>query len=79
MVGAVSKLDLARAISDTFNGLMAIPNLIGVLSLSGTVALITKNYVSRKFKGSTENPLLSAFENIQKMQEEAIEKENAEA
>ena len=38
-------LTLAWDISDTFNGLMAIPNLIGVLALSGTVMKITKNYV----------------------------------
>lgn len=37
-------------ISDTFNGLMAIPNLIGVLSLSGTVYALTKNYIDRKLK-----------------------------
>ena len=56
-------------ISDTFNGLMAIPNLIGVLTLSGTVIKITKNYIARTFHSATEPPMLSAFEDIQKEQE----------
>ena len=47
LVGATMKLDLAWDLSDTFNGLMMLPNLIGVLSLSGTVAAITRNYVGR--------------------------------
>ena len=42
MLGATMNLDLVWNISDTFNGLMAIPNLIGVLALSGTVVRITK-------------------------------------
>ncbi len=49
-------------LSDTFNGLMAIPNLIGVLALSGTVYKITKNYKNRKFKGIDEKPMISWFE-----------------
>ncbi len=40
--GAVMKQNLAWDLSDTFNGLMAIPNLIGVLSLSPIVVKITK-------------------------------------
>ena len=30
--------------AETFNGLMAIPNLIGVFLLSGTVVRLVKNY-----------------------------------
>ncbi len=44
-----SGLDL----SDTFNGLMAIPNLIGVIALSPVVMKITKNYVARIIKKKT--------------------------
>ena len=69
MVGATMKLGLAWDLSDTFNGLMMLPNLIGVLTLSGTVARITRNYVSRKFHGSTEKPLWSAFDIYQKQEE----------
>lgn len=72
VVGATMKLQLAWDLSDTFNGLMAIPNLIGVISLSGVVMKITKNYVNRKFRGSDEKPMFSAFEDIQ-AQQEALE------
>jgi AGCS family alanine or glycine:cation symporter len=37
-------LDLAWAIADTLNGLMAIPNLIAVIALSGVVVRTTKEY-----------------------------------
>ena len=69
IVGATMNLSLAWDLSDTFNGMMAIPNLIGVLSLSGTVMAITKNYVDRKFHNKNVKPMYSAFEDIQKMQE----------
>ncbi len=36
-VGAISKLEIVWKISDIFNGLMAIPNLIGVLALGRVV------------------------------------------
>lgn len=68
-VGATMKLSLAWDLSDTFNGLMAIPNLIGVISLSPTVMRITKNYVARALKQKEEKPMLSAFADIQAMQE----------
>lgn len=61
-------LSLAWDLSDTFNGLMAIPNLIGVLSLSPVVMRITKNYVDRKIKGKKVEPMLSAFPDIQRAQ-----------
>ena len=72
VVGATMKLDLAWDLSDTFNGLMMVPNLIGVLSLSGTVAKITKNYVDRKFHGKSLEPMWSAFTAYQ-AEEEAEE------
>ena len=75
IVGATMKLSLAWDISDTFNGLMALPNLIGVLALSGTVVKITRNYVARTFKGSEEAPVFSAFDDIQKEQAEALARE----
>ena len=70
--GSVMTAQLAWDISDTFNGLMMIPNLIGVLVLSPQVAKATKNYISRQLRGSKEEPILSAFPEIQKMQAEAI-------
>ena len=62
-------LDLAWDLSDTFNGLMAIPNLIGVLSLSGVVYKITKNYIDRALRGKDVKPIYSVFPEIQEEQE----------
>lgn len=81
LFGATMSFDLAWAISDTLNALMAIPNLIGVLCLSGTVFAITKNYTERKIKKTNPSakPMLSFDSDIQKMQEESLaEDENAE-
>lgn len=49
-VGAVGSLDLIWSISETMNGLMAIPNLVGLISLSGVVTKLTKDYFSDKKK-----------------------------
>ena len=43
-VGCVMRLDLAWALSDTFNGLMALPNLAGVLALRGEALQEWKRY-----------------------------------
>ncbi|MBR3715934.1 MAG: sodium:alanine symporter family protein [Clostridia bacterium] len=76
LVSATLDATLAIDLSDTFNGLMAIPNLIGVLSLSWLVVKITKNYVDRKIKKKTGiKPMYSAFDDIQKMQEEGESEE----
>ncbi len=75
LIGSMMGADLVIDLSDTFNGLMAIPNLIGVLSLSGTVVAITRNYNARTFEKKTGDEvgyMLSHFSDIQKEQEEAI-------
>ncbi len=72
MCGALLTSSLAWDISDTFNGLMMVPNLIGVLALSGLVVKITKNYVDRKLKGKDIKPMLSVFEDIQEEQEKKL-------
>ncbi len=46
--GAIAKLDLVWSFADIMNGLMALPNLIGLLGLSGIVASETKNYFNNK-------------------------------
>ncbi|MCG8567521.1 MAG: alanine:cation symporter family protein, partial [Desulfobacterales bacterium] len=43
-VGAVAKLNLVWNLSDTFNGLMAIPNLVGLLLLTPVIVRETRNY-----------------------------------
>ena len=48
IVGATMDLGLIWSISDTCNGLMAIPNLIGVFLLSGTVFKLVKEYLQEK-------------------------------
>ena len=69
MVGATMNLQLAWDLSDTFNGLMAIPNLIGVISCSGTVIMITKNYIDRKIRHKNIRPVYSNWVDIQREQE----------
>ena len=44
VVGATVSLDIVWDISDTFNGLMAIPNFIALFALSGVVAKLTKEH-----------------------------------
>ena len=42
VVGSTLKVDLVWSLSDMFNGLMVLPNLIGLLALSGLVVRITR-------------------------------------
>lgn len=44
VVGAIGGLQLIWAVSDTLNGLMAIPNLIALIALSGVVAKLVKDF-----------------------------------
>ncbi|WP_130837424.1 alanine/glycine:cation symporter family protein [Lachnoclostridium sp. Marseille-P6806] len=44
ILGATVKLGLIWDIADTFNGLMAIPNLIALMLLSGTVVRLVREY-----------------------------------
>jgi len=48
LAGAVGSLQVVWDIADTLNGLMAIPNLIGVILLSGVVVKETRSYVDRQ-------------------------------
>ena len=71
--GAVMTSSIAWDISDTFNGLMMIPNLIGVLAMSPLVMKLTNNYVDRKIKGKKDvKPLLSYDPAIQAENEKAL-------
>ena len=44
ILGATTDLGLIWSIADTFNGLMAIPNLIAIFLLSGTAIKLTREY-----------------------------------
>ena len=70
--GSLMTSSIAWDISDTFNGLMMIPNLIGVLAMSPLVVKITNNYIARRIKGDKSvKPILSY--------DPKIEEENAKA
>ncbi len=63
LLGCTLKVDLIVSLSDTFNGLMVIPNLIGVLGLSGTFLEILDNYKRRVLRGERWiKPMVSYFE-----------------
>lgn len=57
MIGTVVSLDLVWAVSDVVNGLMAFPNLIGIVLLSGVVVKETQAYLAdeRTYKHHPEN------------------------
>ena len=73
--GSLMTSSIAWDISDTFNGMMMIPNLIGVVSLSPMVIKITQNYIDRKIKKKDVEPVLSYDENIQAETEKAIKED----
>ena len=50
IVGATMDLGMLWSIAETFNGLMAIPNLIALFLLSGTVVKLVKDYFARHHK-----------------------------
>ena len=47
ILGATVELGLLWSIAETFNGLMAIPNLIALLALSGVFMRIYRDYESK--------------------------------
>ena len=51
MLGTVASLDLVWSAADTFNGLMAIPNLIALLLLSKVILKETKDFKARRKSG----------------------------
>lgn len=52
IIGATVELGLIWSVAETFNGLMAIPNLIALFLLSGTVVSLLKEYFSGEGKSS---------------------------
>ena len=51
MLGTVASLDLVWSAADTFNGLMAIPNLIALLLLSKVILKETKDFKAKRQSG----------------------------
>jgi AGCS family alanine or glycine:cation symporter len=48
MLGALGELEAIWSVSDTLNGLMALPNLIALLALSGVVVKLTRDFLGGK-------------------------------
>lgn len=59
--GAMLDIHIVWQVSDIFNGLMAIPNLIGVIGLSGTIFRILRNYIDRNIYGKNVTAMISAY------------------
>lgn len=74
--GAILTSSLAWDLSDTFNGLMMIPNLIGVVVLFPLVMKITKNYVNRKIKKMDDKPILSYDPELRAQHEATLSEED---
>ena len=51
MLGAVADMGLLWTLSDVFNGLMAVPNLIALLALSGVIMRETRDFNNRRSSG----------------------------
>ncbi|WP_298866934.1 sodium:alanine symporter family protein [uncultured Microbacterium sp.] len=60
-VGCTTQLGVVWAFSDVMNGLMALPNLIGLLVLSGLVARETKKYLDNDPKLTSTTDEVNAF------------------
>jgi AGCS family alanine or glycine:cation symporter len=73
--GSVLEGGLTWDLSDTFNGLMMIPNLIGVIALLPLLLQIVDNYVDRKVKGKAVEPMLSYDPEIQAEMAAALKEE----
>ena len=52
LVGALGGFDVLTAVADTLNGMMAIPNLLGLVLLGGTVAALVRGF----FQGEPWHP-----------------------
>jgi AGCS family alanine or glycine:cation symporter len=47
-IGAVAKLELVWALADVFNGLMALPNLVGLLALTPVILSETRDFFGQR-------------------------------
>lgn len=61
VLGAVLKIDIVWNLSDCFNVLMAVPNLVALILLSGVLKRVVLNYKARR-KDNSIKPMLSVYE-----------------
>ncbi|MBO5756043.1 MAG: sodium:alanine symporter family protein [Clostridia bacterium] len=47
-IGAIAEINIVWLVADCFNALMAVPNLIALIALSGVVVKITKDHFAKK-------------------------------
>lgn len=59
-IGAISQLQIVWGVADIMNGLMALPNLIGLLGLSGVVVIETRKILNAIKEEKNETKTLSA-------------------
>lgn len=59
-IGAISQLEVVWGVADVMNGLMAFPNLIGLLGLSGVVVVETRNILNAIKEEKNETNTYSA-------------------
>ena len=50
-IGCIATLDLVWLFADTFNGLMAVPNLIALLLLSSVIVKESKDFIAKRKSG----------------------------
>lgn len=55
VIGSIGGLNMLWDLADTLNGLMAIPNLIGLLGLSGVIIKLTKEFFSKQYVDENKN------------------------
>ena len=62
-IGAIARIDIVWLVADCFNALMAVPNLIALIALSGVVVSATKEHLaSRKSLGLKDSEKVSEEE-----------------
>ncbi|MEW8969421.1 MAG: sodium:alanine symporter family protein [Mesobacillus sp.] len=59
-IGAISQLEVVWGVADVMNGLMAFPNLVGLLGLSGVVVVETRNILNAIKEEKNETNTYSA-------------------
>ena len=60
-VGCTSQLEVVWTFSDVMNGLMALPNLLGILILSGLIARETRHYLRHDPKLEADKATIEGF------------------
>ena len=59
-IGPYMTVSAVWTIADIFNGLMALPNLIALLALSGVISKDTRRYVAKYSRAKRINKLAKA-------------------